>query len=509
MAKFFMTLKGTTMIQRALAAFAVIALTIATVSAAQQRALPSIPQSLSLDDAVELAVRFNPGYRQFINDRGPARWAVRNAYGDFLPSVSASGGLGYSGSGAQTFAAQQFVQPSGTISSSYSLGLNWQLSGSTLMQPRLRKAQLNAAEAAEAGSRIGLRSLVAQQYLTVRQANEQVALADVQLKRSEEGYRLARARFDVGQGTILDVRQAEVARGQAEVGVLQAKNAVTVEKLRLFQQLGVPAPDDPSVVTLSDSFPIVQPTWELPTLLASAQAENPDLGALRAQESASRAGERAAKSSWFPTLSFSAGWAGYTQQYTNSDFLVTSARTEADANYQACLVQNQINTAVGITPLNCALFQFTTTQEQQIRDRNTSFPFNFTKQPFSARLTLSLPIFVQFSRPTQVSQAGAQTEDARERVRARELQVRTDVSQAYYGLQTAFQTVQIQQNNRAAGQEQLRLATERYRVGSGTFLELTDAQLVAQRAETEYVRAVYDYHRAIAALEAAVGRTLR
>ena len=283
------------MTQRALAAFAAIALALSTVSHAQQRALPSVPQSLSLEDAVDLAVRFNPGYRQFLNDRGPARWAVRNAYGDFLPSVSATGGVGYSGSGAQTFAAQQFVQPSGTISSSYSLGLNWQLSGSTLMQPGLRRAQLNAAEATEAGGRIGLRSLVAQQYLTTLQANEQVALADVQLKRSEEGYRLAKARFDVGQGTMLDVRQAEVARGQAEGGVLQARNAVTVEKLRLFQQLGVPAPEDPSVVTLSDSFPIVQPQWELPALLAGAQSDNPDLAALRARESAARVGERAAK----------------------------------------------------------------------------------------------------------------------------------------------------------------------------------------------------------------------
>jgi outer membrane protein len=300
-----------------------------------------------------------------------------------------------------------------------------------------------------------------------------------------------------------------VSRGQSEVGLLQARNGVTVEKLRLFQQLGVPAPDDPSVVTLSDSFPIIEPKWELATLLATAQSENPDLAALRAQESASRAGERAARTSYFPTLSFSAGWSGYTQQYTNSDFLIASARADADANYQACQFQNQINTVASLPTFNCNLYQFTTTQEQTIRDRNSVFPFSFTKQPFSARFTVSLPIFDQFSRPTQVSQAAALTDDARLRVRARELQVRTEVSQAYYVLQTAYQTVQLQQNNRVAGQEQLRLATERYRVGSGTFFELLDAQLVAQRADGDLIRAVYDYHKAIAALESAVGRPLR
>src|SRR5947208_2637568 len=57
--------------------------------------------------------------------------------------------------------------------------------------------------------------------------------------------------------------------------------------------------------------------------------------------------------------------------------------------------------------------------------------------------------------------------------------------------------------------QQLQLATERYRVGSGTFFELLDAQVAGLRAETDYINAVYDYHKALAALEAAVGRPLR
>src|SRR5205823_3320407 len=72
-----------------------------------------------------------------------------------------------------------------------------------------------------------------------------------------------------------------------------------------------------------------------------------------------------------------------------------------------------------------------------------------------------------------------------------------------------YQAIAIQDTNRTAAREQLQLATERYRVGSGTFFELLDAQVAALRAETEYVNAVYDYHKALAALEAAVGRPLR
>jgi outer membrane protein len=94
-------------------------------------------------------------------------------------------------------------------------------------------------------------------------------------------------------------------------------------------------------------------------------------------------------------------------------------------------------------------------------------------------------------------------------VRARGLAVQTEVSQSYLTVQTAYRTIAIQDTNRSAAREQLQLATERYRVGSGTFFELLDAQVAALRAEYDFVAAIYDYHKALAALEAAVGRPLR
>jgi outer membrane protein len=94
-------------------------------------------------------------------------------------------------------------------------------------------------------------------------------------------------------------------------------------------------------------------------------------------------------------------------------------------------------------------------------------------------------------------------------VRAQGLQVRANVHARYLGLETAYRTIGLQERGRAAAREQLRLAQDRYRVGIGTALEVTDAQTAVQRAEGDYVNAVFEYHRAIAALEAAVGRPLR
>lgn len=506
-----------TLLLAVLAAFAVQSRALA-----QDRPLPSVPQSLGLQEAVDLAERYSPLYRQAQNDHGPAAWEVRSALAStFLPSFTAGGGVGYSGAGSQNFLTQSFVQPSGTLGSSYYLNLNWQLSGQTLSQPGLARAQLAAADAGITGARMNLRSAIVNQYLLVLQAQDNVRLAEAQQKSTEEALRLAQARYAVGQTTVLDVRQAEVLKGRADVGLIQAQQAVTVEKLRLFQQMGVAAPEDPSVVTPSDTFPVVEPTWNLDNLLTEADEQNPDLNALKARETAAAWGERAAKSEWLPTFSVSARWSGYTQHFTNLSPVISNALISQEqsniAAAQQCEYVNANLLNPGATALPCPSSTMsaadTALVTQQVQDRYPTVGlFNFgqyTKQPFQVSVGVSIPIFTQFSRPLRIAQASAQTDDAKEAARARALQVRTDVSQAYYALQTAYRTIGIQETNRAAAREQVRLATEQYRVGSATFLNVLDAQTVSQQAEGDYIRAVYDYHRAIVTLETAVGRSLR
>ena len=69
--------------------------------------------------------------------------------------------------------------------------------------------------------------------------------------------------------------------------------------------------------------------------------------------------------------------------------------------------------------------------------------------------------------------------------------------------------MELQQRTAATAREALQLAEERYRVGASTFVDLTTARAEFERAETDRIDAVYEYHRAFAALENAVGRTLR
>jgi outer membrane protein len=469
-----------------------------------------VPATLSLADAIALARQHNPAYRQTIHDRSPAAWGVRNAWSSvWLPTVTASGGVAYAGPGEQNFLTSSFSQSVSTWSSNYSFLLDWTLNGQTLSQPGLKKAQLNAADADVRGAETNLVTGVTQQYLTVLQARDNAEVARQQLQHDEEFLKLAQARYDVGRASLIDVRQAQVARGSAEVALLRAQTAVQVEKLRLFQEIGVAAPVDLATVQLTDSFNVQTPSWQLGQLLTLAEQQNPSLRALREREHAAAWGVKAASSSYGPSVSLSAGWAGFTQKLSDLNPTIASIRQSAQADSLSCAYANTAWLNTGQTQLNCALLTNTAAQEQAIQAQNARYPFNFTPQPFQARLTVSIPLWGNFQQPLQVSQAKATQQDLQESVRARGLQVQTDVSQAYLTLGTAYQTIAIQDTNRTAAREQLQLATERYRVGSGTFFELLDAQVAALRAETDYINAVYDYHKALAALEAAVGRPLR
>ncbi|HEU4699264.1 MAG TPA: TolC family protein [Gemmatimonadales bacterium] len=483
------------------------------------------PVTITLEQALEQARKHSPTYLQTLNDAGPARWQVRNAYGQLLPSASVSAGLGYTGSGNATFGGTTFSQSSPSYNSDYSISLQYQLDGAVLSGPGRAKALQRATEADIANAGAQLKYAITNQYLQTLQAAAQVEVAHQQVQRNEDFLALANARYRVGQATLIDVRQAEVTKGTGEVALLRAVQAQNEAKLELLRLMGVTPPAAVDQLQLTDSFAVVAPGLELEQLLQLASEQNPELRALRARESAAGANLTAAKSEYLPRLSMQAGWQGYTQQFTNEQLLLDQQYQAARGQMLNCEFQNAIiqrltsplpyenggmigncNSYAGLTSDGSALEQ---SVADGIRSRNSVFPFHYTRQPFQASLTLSLPIFTGFGRQLRVSQARVQQEDAAEGVRARALQVRTDVQARWLGLQTAYRAIGVQQTSRDAAREQLRLAQDRYRLGSGTALELADAQNAVARAEGDYVSAVYDYHKALAALEAAVGRPLR
>lgn len=501
------------------------ALAVPGALTAQEPAAPTQPAAmLSLSEALQQAKNKNPLYRQRLNNAATARWQVRNAYGQLLPSASVSGGLDYTGSGQANF-GQGFTRQTSTIyGSSYSAGFQWQLDGARLLAPKEQKANQRAVDEEIANEENGLRFAVTQQYLTSKQATAQVAVSRQQVERNQNFLDLASARYRVGQGTLIEVRQAEVQKAQSDVALLRSMQADNEAKIELFRLLGAPAPLPVEQIALSDSFPVTEPVFNLDDLLKQAEKQNPSLKALNARQRAASATVASAKTAFLPSLFLQAGWSGFTQQQSDKNLLVSQAFASGQGSAGSCFTNDSIRVGAGLLPvitptptvncntvsgLNFAGTSLDPAVRRSVLDANNKFPFEFTGQPFGASLTISLPIFTGFGRSLRLQQARELEQDAEESVRAQALQVRSDVQSRHLALGTAFKAIAVQAQSREAARDQLRLAQDRYRLGSGTALEVSDAQNSVQRAEGDYVNAIYDYHKALAALEAAVGRPLR
>jgi outer membrane protein len=479
----------------------------AQIAFAQQSPAGAGGQSLSLEDAITTANKNNAQFLQTRNAVRTAETTVRQTYGALLPSSSVSFNTLYQQGGTQFFQGVALTGGNAdSRQSSYRLNLSYNISSSAMFAPRSARASRDAAEADVNSSAEGLRAQITNQYITTLQQQAQAALQDSLVQTAAGQLDLAQARMKVGAGTILDVRSAEVAVGQAQVAALTAHNQAVIEKLRLFQFMGVPGD---TAAVLTTKFTVAQPTFTLDSLLSLARRVNPDVEARRSREYAADMNVRAARTSYLPSLSLGTGWGGNSFEYVNPDIPVAQQQASALSQMRSCLSLDSLRTRTGLPALTCGSGQLTQDQIDAIHSSNNQFPFKFNRNPIGVSATLSMPLFNGYQREAQIEQAKVARDNAANDVRARALQLTTEVTQAYLNLVTAVKTVQLQEQNAAKAAEELAFAEESYRVGSRTFLDVTTARGSFERAQSDRVDAIYNYHKAFAALENAVGRPLR
>ncbi|MFO7893971.1 MAG: TolC family protein [Longimicrobiales bacterium] len=467
------------------------------------------PVALTLDEAVARAMENNPDYQAQRNDEAVADWQVRSAYAEFLPSASIGGGLSYQGGGQAriggfTSGDIGLGDPPSYLYSNYNARLSLSLSGSQFYQIDRQQASRRAVVAGTEAAARTLEANVTRQYLSVLRNRDAVELARAELERAEANLRLAEARAAVESATAMEVKQAEVERGRAQVGLLRSQSALDNERTRLLQLIGV---EPGREVRLTSDVPVFEPTWSLESLTRTAMATQPQLEAARASRESAESGVGLARSAYWPTLSISTGLSGYTRKVGSDQYLIDQATASLRQEHEFCELLAQLASS-GVDCDAQYPTELTDAQRSSILAQNDQFPFDFTTEPASVSLSISLPIFQGLNRQTQLETAHAAAQDASLRLRAEELRVRADVETAYRNLESAYRAVQLEERNAELATDQLRLAQERYRVGSASFLELMEAETVKARADREYLLGVYTFQESLTALEAAVGHDL-
>ena len=501
--------EGFVRMRNSLRALAIMAALIASPLAGQV----TVPSTLSLADALDIAQENNPSFLQTRNDERLADWDVKQAYGQLLPTASANSGVSWQGAGEQRFGSLTLGdlgfggQPSYYFSN-YSVNFNYSLSWATLKGPAQAKANRGTTVAQIRVAESNLVAQVTNAYLEMLRQQEAVRLTEQQLENTQFNYRLAQGQLEVGSVTPIDVGLAEIQVGRSEVGVLQARNALETGRMRLLQQLGLGVDQ---VFELGTIFVLTEPSWDLDELIDMALGQNPTLQARRSSKASADIGVSKDRSAYYPSISMSTGLSGFTRQASSTASQVAQAQGQIAGSVANCQFTNDLYSRLA-DPLpgqDCSRFAFTDTQRQAIEDGNNAFPFNFDKSPPSLSFGISIPIFQGLSRQRNLEAARLQRDDITQQVREQELSLQADLAIGLANVRTAFQSAELEERNRVLAEQQLRLARERYQLGAITFVELVDAQTLFAQADRDRTIAIFAYHDTVTSLEALVGAPLR
>lgn len=257
-----------------------------------------------LRQLIDTALSNNRDLRLAMLDVAEARAQYRIEGADLLPSVSANGD-----GTRQRVPADLNNSGESTVQSQY--GVNVGIAAYELdLFGRIRSLKQSALESylateeARHSARITLVSEVANAYLTLMADRENLRISEETLGAQRESVDLVQGRFDLGLGSELDLRQAQVALETARANRARFQRRVAADRNALAVLVGAPLPalpgddlDAPAVATLP----------EVPAGLPSAVLrQRPDIRQAEHALRAANANIGAARAAFFPRISLTA-----------------------------------------------------------------------------------------------------------------------------------------------------------------------------------------------------------
>jgi outer membrane protein len=417
-------------------------------------------KAFSLDQCIELALKNNATVIAARNSYNVAKSDVWTGWGAVLPSLSSS--IGYSRVVSGPTQYSRVDQNTGGLitgttgigvtksySASVSAGQGYSLGGYNLFQLKELNASKHSAYNFYQLTRQQLILSVKQAYFNVLQAKMLLGIQQEALKRAEEQLKIAQTRYDLGSASFSDVLKAKVQYGDVKLALITADNNVPLAKAYLNSIMGQNV-DTPLEVEENLTQPAFPYSYE--DGLTQAAAANPSVQKAKFDYESAQAQMGLARSTFFPTLNLSGG---YAWNNPNLD------------------------------------------QIKNIRTRDYRWNFG---------ASISFPIFENFQRKYNLSSAKANLISNKENYRQTQNDVALQVKQAYIGVQQAQESITLTNDKLQSAKEDLDLVQEKYNLGAASILDLLDAEVSYKQAESDQVQALYNYNLAVAQFEKAIGK---
>lgn len=399
----------------------------------------SAQELLTLDEALKLALQHNYDIlvAQKSVETAQSNASILNS--GFLPTASASGNatVTYNAGENETVQGTNSFDPTDAYSYNASVGVNYVIFNGLgrLYNYKQLKEQNNLTELQAKQIIENTVVSLSTAYFQIAQLSENVGILKSALEVSKKRMTRARYNFEYGQGTQLDVLNAEVDVNNDSINLLNTSQQLENAKRNLNLIMGRALETDFAVDTVVD-FSLDMTSDDL---TAKALERNVQIEQTKSQLRNSEYAIKASRSGWFPSLSANAAYAYQGQQNPNGAFLTGSTSYGPQA---------------GIS-LSWNIFDGGTTRT---RTQNAMIALETQK--------------IQQERTT--------------------LSVQRDVLNAYSTYQNALFVLQAQLANLATTQRNFERSSEMYRRGQITSIEFRQAQLNMLSANSSHSQAKYN-----------------
>jgi outer membrane protein TolC len=408
----------------------------------------TVPDALTLDQAIAIALERSPSLREAGFTVDYDRAGIDSARSAQRPDIS----LGTSSAREFEQVSSAQLMPGWSTSNSASLTLSQLIYDGGQTRARIRAAQASAASSAATARRTAQQIAydVANAYYNVLAAERTMA-ADAEVIREDlVNENLVRAQIAAGTAAGADLSLQQYTTAQARTALVREQGIEQTARVSFVTALGLDA--DTLVLPIDDTAALERPGPTLAALdyaeaLATATYHRPDIQGSAFDIVAARESLRAAQRGLSPTLS-----ASLSKGLSSSDYSGGSYRNSASIGF-----------------------------------------------------SVTSPIYDRGATHASIAQARATADRLGAVQRATEISVEQDVRNALIGIVSAQSTLDQARAEFASAAQTLAQTQGRYRAGVTTLPSLVQAQTAFTQASTDIVTAIYALRQAEATQRLALG----
>ena len=416
-------------------------------------------QKWSLRQCIDYAVEHNLQIKQKNIDRQQREIDVSNAKNARLPDLSASASENFSFGRGLT--AQNTYTNTNTNSTSFSLGTNVPLfTGFRIPRTlELQRLNLEAANADLEYAKNNIRTQVAQAYVQILYDKELCGVAQRQIDIDSMHVFRLKEMLRNGKVSATEVAQQEATLAQSRLTATQTENDLRLALLALSQLLELPSPEGFDV-----EAPLRGALGELDgtspdAIFAEAVGVKPEVRAEQLRLQGAEKSIEIARSARYPSLALQAGVGS--NYYNTSGF-------QSDGFFKQ--MKNNFSQYIG--------------------------------------LSLSVPIFNRFETRNSIRSAELNRSLQQLSLDNTKKNLYKEIQQAYYTAVNAQEKYRSSQQALRSNEEAFRLMSAKYEHGKANITEFNEAKNTLLRAQSDLLRARYEYIYQQALLDFYRGRDL-